>query len=68
MNIFLCFVFFVGYFNYSDSVIAYHARCTREIKFSIFMRKAALTKEKTLLTSKLDLKLKKKLLNATLGA
>jgi len=49
-------------------MVTYHARCTREIKFSISMAKAALIKEKTLFTSKLNLKVKKKLVNATLGA
>jgi len=49
-------------------MITYNAICTQEIKFRISKAKAALIKEKTLFTSKLDLKLKKKLVNATLGA
>jgi hypothetical protein len=57
----------VGYFNSSDPIIAIHAKCKREIKFRIAKEKAALIKEKNLFTSKLDLNLKKKLVNATLG-
>ena len=43
-------------------------RCTREIKSRIAMEKAAFSKKKTLFTSKLDLNLRKKLINSTFGA
>jgi len=42
------------------SMIKNNARCTRKIKFRIITAKAALTK-RTLLTSKLDFNLRKKL-------
>jgi hypothetical protein len=42
-------------------MITNDARCTREIKSRIAMTKAAFKKKKTLLTSKLDLNLRKKL-------
>jgi hypothetical protein len=47
-------------FNYLGNMITYDARCTREIKARIAMAKAAFNK-KTLLTSKIDLELRKKL-------
>jgi len=43
-------------------------RCTREIKSRIAMAKDAFSKKKTLFTNKLDLNLRKKLINATFGA
>jgi hypothetical protein len=46
-------------FNYLGSMITNDARCTREIKARIAMAKAAFNK--TLLASKLDLELRKKL-------
>jgi hypothetical protein len=55
-------------FNYLGSMITNDARCTREIKVRIAMAKAAFNKKKTLFTSKLDLELRKKLVNATFGA
>jgi hypothetical protein len=42
-------------------VITYDGRCTREIKFRIFVTKASFNRKKTLFTSKLDLNLRKKL-------
>jgi hypothetical protein len=51
----------VEYFNYLGSMITNDARCTREIKSTIAMAKAAFNKKKTLFTSKLDLNLRKKL-------
>jgi hypothetical protein len=45
----------VEYFNYLGSMITNNARCTREIKYSIGMAKAAFNKKKNLFTSKLDL-------------
>jgi hypothetical protein len=48
-------------FNYLGRMITNDARCTREIKARIAMAKAAFNKKKTLLTSKLDLELRKKL-------
>jgi hypothetical protein len=48
-------------FNYLGSMITNDARCTRKIKARIAMAKAAFNKKKTLFTSKLDLKLRKKL-------
>jgi hypothetical protein len=49
------------YFNYLDSMITNDARCTREIKSWIAMAKAPVKKKKTLVTCKLDLNLRKKL-------
>jgi hypothetical protein len=51
---------YVEYFNYLYSMITSDARCTREIKSRNAMAKAAF-KKKTLVTSKLDLNLRKKL-------
>jgi hypothetical protein len=51
----------VEYFNYLGSMITNDARCTHEIKSRIAMAKAAFNKKKNLFTSKLDLKLRKKL-------
>jgi hypothetical protein len=51
----------VEYFNYLGSMITNYARCTREIKSRTAMAKAAFNKKKNLFTSKLDLKLRKKL-------
>ena len=42
-------------------MITNYARCTREIKSSIAMAKAALNRKKAFFTSKLDLNLRKKL-------
>jgi hypothetical protein len=50
----------VEYFNYFGSLITNDARCTREIKSRIVTAEAAFNK-KTLFTSKVDLKLRKKL-------
>jgi hypothetical protein len=47
-------------FNYLGSMITNDARRTREIKARIAKAKTAFNKKKTLLTSKLDLELKKK--------
>ena len=44
-------------------MIANDARCPREIKYSVTMAQAASNKKTSLFTSKLDLSLKKKLLN-----
>jgi hypothetical protein len=49
-------------FNYLGIMITNDARCTREIKARIAMAKAAFNKKKTLLTTKLDLELRKKLI------
>jgi hypothetical protein len=49
------------YFNYLGSTITNDARCTRKIKYGIAIAKAAIYKKKALGTSKLDLKLWKKL-------
>jgi hypothetical protein len=51
------------YFNYLGSMITNDASCTREIKSRIAMAKAAFNKKKNLFTSKLDLNLRKKLVN-----
>jgi hypothetical protein len=51
----------VEYFNYLGSMITNDARCTREIKSRIALAKAAFNEKKTLVTSKLDLNLRKKL-------
>jgi hypothetical protein len=48
-------------FTYFGSMITNDARCTREIKTRIVMAKSAFKKKKTLLTSKLNLELRKKL-------
>jgi hypothetical protein len=50
----------VEYFNYLGSMIN-DARCTCAIKSTIVMAKAAFNKKKNLFTSKLDLNLRKKL-------
>jgi hypothetical protein len=44
-------------------MITNDARCTREIKSRISMAKAAFNKKKNLFTSKLDLNLRKKIVN-----
>ena len=49
----------VEYFSWV-AVITNGARCTQEIKFRIDMANAAFNKKKTLFTSKLDLKIRKK--------
>ena len=51
----------VGCFKYLGSILTNDGRCTCEIKSRIVIAKAAFNKKKTLLTSKLDLKLRKKL-------
>jgi hypothetical protein len=51
----------VEYFNYLGSTIKNEARRTREIKSRAAMAKGAFNKKRTLLTSKLDLNLRKKL-------
>ena len=48
-------------FKYLCSILTNDGRCTCEIKSRIAMEKAAFNKKKTLFTSKLDLKLRKKL-------
>jgi hypothetical protein len=53
----------VEHFNYLGSMIANGARYTREIKCSIVTVKEAFNKKKTLLTSKLELNLRKNLVN-----
>jgi hypothetical protein len=51
------------YFNYLGSTITRDARCTCEIKSRIATAKAAFNKKKNIFTSKLDLNLRKKLVN-----
>jgi hypothetical protein len=51
----------VEYFNWLGSIITNDARCTREIKSSVAMAKAAINRKKKLFTTKLDLHLRKKL-------
>jgi hypothetical protein len=51
----------VEYFKYLGSTITDDERCTREVKSRIAMVEAPLNKKKVLLTSKLDLNLRKKL-------
>jgi len=53
----------VEYFSHMGNMITYDARCPREIKSRMAMAKATFSKKKkkTLVTSKLDLNLKKKL-------
>ena len=51
----------VEYFKYLGSMLTEDGRCTCEIKSRIAMAKAAFNKKKNLLTSKLDLNLRKKL-------
>jgi hypothetical protein len=50
----------VEYFSYLGSMITNDARCTYAIKSGTATAKAAFNKKKTLPTSKLDLKLRKK--------
>jgi hypothetical protein len=52
------------YFSYLGSVITSDARCRREIEFRISMAIAAFNKKKTLFTSKLDLNLRKNLVDS----
>lgn len=52
----------VKYFNYLGRRIANNGRYTREIKSMIIMSKAAINKEESLFTNKLDLNIKKKLI------
>jgi hypothetical protein len=49
-------------------MITNDARCTREIKFRIALAKVAFNKKKALFTSKLDLNLRKKLVNCYIGS
>jgi hypothetical protein len=56
----------VEYFNYLGSMITNDATCTREIKSRITMAKAAFSKAKALFTSKLDLSLRKKLVECVI--
>ena len=51
------------YFSYVGSMITYDARCTWEIKSKTVMKKAAFDKKKNLFTGKLDINLRKKLVN-----
>jgi hypothetical protein len=53
----------VEYLNDLGSMITNNARCTCEIKSRIAMVKVAFNKKKNLFTSKLDLNLRKKLVN-----
>jgi hypothetical protein len=51
----------VEYFNYLGSIITDYARYTRDIKYRIAMAKAAIMRKNNLVSSKLDLNLRKKL-------
>ena len=51
----------VEYFSYLSSMITIDARCTHEIKYRIAMAKGAFNRRKILLTSKLGLHLRQKL-------
>jgi len=51
----------VEYFNYEVSMIAYDARRTRKIKSRTVMKKAASDEKKNLFTRKLDINLRKEL-------
>ena len=53
----------VEYFNYVGSMITCDTRCTLEIKSKTVMKKTAEDKEKNLFTRKLDINLRKKLVN-----
>jgi len=53
----------VEYFNYVGNMIIYDARCTREIKSRTVMKKATFDKKSNLFTRKLDINLRKKLVN-----
>jgi len=46
------------------SVLTNYGRCTCEIRYRIVMAKAAFNRKKTLFISKLDLKLRKKLIKS----
>ena len=50
-------------FKYLGSMLTNDGRCTGGIKSRIAMAKVAFSKKKTLFTSKLDLNLRKKLIN-----
>jgi replicative superfamily II helicase len=53
----------VGYLNYSGKIITNGARCAREIKSRIAMIKASFNRKKIFSTKKLDVNLRKKLVN-----
>ena len=53
----------VEYFNSLSSVITNDIGCTREIQFRVAVTKATFKKKKNLFTSKLNLNLKKELVN-----
>jgi hypothetical protein len=55
----------VEYFHYLGSRTTNDAKFTREIKYRIFMTKAELSREKTVLNSRLDLYFRKNLSRAT---
>jgi len=50
------------YFNYLGSMVTDDARCTGEVKSRIATAKAAFSKKKDFFTRKLDLYLRKKLI------
>ena len=50
-----------NHFNYLGSVLTRDSYCTRQIKMRIFIAKEAFNREISLLTSKLNIELKKKL-------
>jgi hypothetical protein len=53
----------VEYFSYLGSVVTNDVRCTSEIKSRIGVEKAAFNEKTALFTSKLDLNLRKELVN-----
>jgi len=55
-------------FKYLGNILTNDGRCTCEIKCRTAMAEVAFNKKRALFTSTLDLKLRKKVLNATFGA
>jgi hypothetical protein len=58
----------VEYFNCLGSMITNDTKYAHESKTGIVMTKLAFSRKKTVLTGKLDLDLRKKLMNAAFGA
>ena len=57
----------IDHFKYLGSVLTRDGYCTREIKKRIAIAKEAFNRKMSLLTSKLNIELKKKLVNVMFG-
>jgi hypothetical protein len=58
----------VDHFKYLGSVLTRDGYCTREIKMRIVIAKEAFNRKISLLTSKLDIKLREKLVRCYVGS